>query len=405
MCPRCYEESTDVKILSINLAFLKQATNGFQGMDMKIPDLINGFNGRLEENDEFFGFTQEEIDQSTKNSDAVKKILDTEVKSFEKYCERNDSNNNIDGGRFFGFSSEEIDNSKEDYKKFDGINKMVRYEMQRAINLNVIKSKRRNSQHRKSVRRKNVSGRNLEKESKYFNNERCQSSYFQRPDNCWKTRIKEEKIDLKLETCEHIKSNPTETEPELIDYESEYFRTLESKEFFIKTEEVKKEDSKTSILEGKPTIWVPPRSPHNLIEEVLYHDPWALLVATIFLNRTSCMCARPHVFWFLTENPDPLKVVERFPQDLEKYFVKLGLQRTRAVQVWRMSHDFMYKSWGNVKELYGIGSYGEDAFRMFCQGNFDVKPRDRFLRIYKAWYEKIQLGQCVAAKEDVCEED
>ena len=31
----------------------------------------------------------------------------------------------------------------------------------------------------------------------------------------------------------------------------------------------------------------PPKSPHNLVQEQLYKDPWRLLVATIFLNRTT----------------------------------------------------------------------------------------------------------------------
>lgn len=33
--------------------------------------------------------------------------------------------------------------------------------------------------------------------------------------------------------------------------------------------------------------WTPPRSPFNLIQETLFHDPWKLLIATIFLNKTS----------------------------------------------------------------------------------------------------------------------
>lgn len=33
--------------------------------------------------------------------------------------------------------------------------------------------------------------------------------------------------------------------------------------------------------------WTPPRSPFNLVQEILFHDPWKLLIATIFLNKTS----------------------------------------------------------------------------------------------------------------------
>ena len=33
--------------------------------------------------------------------------------------------------------------------------------------------------------------------------------------------------------------------------------------------------------------WIPPKSPYNLVQETLFHDPWKLLVATIFLNKTT----------------------------------------------------------------------------------------------------------------------
>lgn len=40
----------------------------------------------------------------------------------------------------------------------------------------------------------------------------------------------------------------------------------------------------------RDTSWIPPRSPFNLVQENLFHDPWKLLVATIFLNRTTGNC-------------------------------------------------------------------------------------------------------------------
>lgn len=43
-------------------------------------------------------------------------------------------------------------------------------------------------------------------------------------------------------------------------------------------------NSEMPTVRGKP--WVPPRSPFNLVQESLYRDPWKLLVATVFLNRT-----------------------------------------------------------------------------------------------------------------------
>ena len=44
--------------------------------------------------------------------------------------------------------------------------------------------------------------------------------------------------------------------------------------------------------------WTPPRSPFNLVQEHLFHDPWKLLIATIFLNRTAGKKAIPLLWEF-----------------------------------------------------------------------------------------------------------
>jgi len=45
-------------------------------------------------------------------------------------------------------------------------------------------------------------------------------------------------------------------------------------------------DNISSVVK-RDTSWIPPRSPFSLVQEELFHDPWKLLVATIFLNRTT----------------------------------------------------------------------------------------------------------------------
>ena len=51
--------------------------------------------------------------------------------------------------------------------------------------------------------------------------------------------------------------------------------------------------------------WIPPKSPFNLIQESLFHDPWKLLIATIFLNRTSGGKAIPVMWDFFKTYPNP----------------------------------------------------------------------------------------------------
>lgn len=51
--------------------------------------------------------------------------------------------------------------------------------------------------------------------------------------------------------------------------------------------------------------WIPPKSRFNLIQESLFHDPWKLLIATIFLNRTSGGKAIPVMWDFFKRYPNP----------------------------------------------------------------------------------------------------
>ena len=50
-----------------------------------------------------------------------------------------------------------------------------------------------------------------------------------------------------------------------------------------------------------PSNWEPPESPYHFIQEYLYRDPWQLLVATIFLNKTNGLVCKV-VFPFLLNN-------------------------------------------------------------------------------------------------------
>ncbi|KAG5899588.1 hypothetical protein JTB14_022916 [Gonioctena quinquepunctata] len=366
-------------------------------------------------NGNFLGFHPVDVETSSKTYRTMQDILFDKIKDFEK------AENCFPkiGEYFEGFSSSEAENSQLCYQKVKKICDLIRYKIYKKISLSINKNINRRKMRvisrtpSKSVLQDNpihntevdhLKGEKtiwIEK-SKYFGELTNNNSIFtphrehivaKIEQNCYQDDDIQilPKKEIKIEIFPFLVSEEIAGEDEkkgLMNCEAEYFRILHDTTKSIHILEFNKKFSPWPS-------WIPPRSPHNLIEERLYHDPWALLAATIFLNRTSCMVARPFVFWFLSENPDPLSVLDRFPKDFEKYFVELGLQRTRAVQVYRMSYDFLFKNWTNASELYGIGNYGDCAFRMFCLGDFTVEPRDRFLKIYKAWYEKLHLkNQC-----------
>lgn len=141
-------------------------------------------------------------------------------------------------------------------------------------------------------------------------------------------------------------------------------------------------------IEIKPFYNITPRSiptsPHYVIEEEFSSNPWAMLIATIFLTKTSGKIARPYMKSFFEEYPTPYHVLNDDPASLERFFDKLGL-RKRGHMIWKLSYQFVTSKWRRASDLNGIGKYGEDAYRIFCLGHTDIDPNDRYLKLYLDW--------------------
>ncbi|XP_026781409.3 methyl-CpG-binding domain protein 4 [Pangasianodon hypophthalmus] len=132
--------------------------------------------------------------------------------------------------------------------------------------------------------------------------------------------------------------------------------------------------------------WTPPRSPFKLVQETLFHDPWKLLVATIFLNRTTGKLAIPMLWQFFERYPSAEVTRNSDWKPLADLMQPLGLNALRAKTIIRFSDEYLTKSWRYPSELYGIGKYGNDSYRIFCVGEWrEVTPNDHKLNKYHAW--------------------
>lgn len=135
--------------------------------------------------------------------------------------------------------------------------------------------------------------------------------------------------------------------------------------------------------------WIPPRSPYDLIQEKLYHDPWKLLIATIFLNKTRGTVACPLVWQFFERWPDPESAYEADKEDIAQFLHPLGLFNRRAEQIIRFSYEYRHKAWVYPIELHGINKYGNDSFRIFCRNEWRlVQPDDYMLNYYHDWLKE-----------------
>lgn len=143
---------------------------------------------------------------------------------------------------------------------------------------------------------------------------------------------------------------------------------------------------------GSSKPWVPPQSPYNLVQEKLYQDPWKVLIATIFLNRTTGKAAIPVLWEFLDRYPTAHAVVDTDAEEIAKLLQPLGLHRKRADIIQRFSEEYLTKEWRYPDELHGIGKYGNDSYRIFCVNEWrKVKPNDHMLNKYHAWLKTQNL--------------
>lgn len=132
--------------------------------------------------------------------------------------------------------------------------------------------------------------------------------------------------------------------------------------------------------------WTPPRSPFNLVQETLFHDPWKLLVSTIFLNKTSGKMAIPLLWQFFEHYPSADFAREADWKPMSGLLKPLGLYKLRAKIIIRFSDEYLTKQWRYPIELHGIGKYGNDSYRIFCVEEWkDVTPMDHMLNKYHAW--------------------
>ncbi|XP_054707366.1 methyl-CpG-binding domain protein 4-like [Uloborus diversus] len=137
--------------------------------------------------------------------------------------------------------------------------------------------------------------------------------------------------------------------------------------------------------------WIPPRSPFNLIQEDLYHDPWKLLIATICLQKTTGLCVKKVLPEFFSKFPSPHATLNAKISDIVSTLQCLGLQQKRAAIILKFTDEYLHKSWKYPIELHGIGKYGNDSYRIFCVNEWkQVKPKDHMLEKYHVWLKTLR---------------
>ena len=131
------------------------------------------------------------------------------------------------------------------------------------------------------------------------------------------------------------------------------------------------------------TLWNPPLSPWNLVQEPYFGDEWKILVCCILLNLTTHKQVRKVLPELFERYPGPNTMVVADEDELKNYLRTLGLVNKRAKTLIRFSREYLAVPWITAMELHGCGKYADDAWHIFCVGDWqNVNPKDHALNYY-----------------------
>ena len=139
----------------------------------------------------------------------------------------------------------------------------------------------------------------------------------------------------------------------------------------------------------------------GLVQERLCHDPFRLLIAVIFLNKTRGSVALPVFYQLMDRYPTPADLAAAKKEDVVEIIQHLGLQNQRAKKCINLAKTWLerppekgkryrvlhYPKWDDGKDvrpdeiiseedervaweigqLPGIGVYAIDSWRIFCR--------------------------------------
>lgn len=109
---------------------------------------------------------------------------------------------------------------------------------------------------------------------------------------------------------------------------------------------------------------------------------WQHMVGVICLNQTSRKQVKKVLPEFFDRWPTPESLLRSRIIDIEEVIAPLGMRHVRAKRIYRMSIDFLNWNGDDATELYGIGKYGSDSYRLFYKKEIPENVGDHELKRY-----------------------
>ena len=120
----------------------------------------------------------------------------------------------------------------------------------------------------------------------------------------------------------------------------------------------------------------------DLMVQQQVENKWQHMVGVICLNQTGRKKVKKILPSFFKKFPTPEVLLQSNIDVIATLLEELGMKYVRSQRIWRMSCDFINWDGKDAKELFGIGKYGSDSYRIFYKHEIPDNVQDKELKRY-----------------------
>ena len=109
---------------------------------------------------------------------------------------------------------------------------------------------------------------------------------------------------------------------------------------------------------------------------------WQHMVGVICLNQTGRKKVKKVLPEFFKKFPTPEHIFESDKDTIAEMLKDLGMKNVRAHRIWRMTEEYLEWDGKDATQLFGIGKYGSDSYRIFYKNEIPDNVQDKELKRY-----------------------
>ena len=120
----------------------------------------------------------------------------------------------------------------------------------------------------------------------------------------------------------------------------------------------------------------------DLMVQQQVDNSWQHMVGVICLNQTGRKQVKSVLPILFGICPTPVHYVNTLPDTIKNIIQPLGMVNVREKRLRQMSLDYLEWDGEDATDLYGIGKYGSDSYRLFYKNEVPDNVGDHELQRY-----------------------